>query len=113
MQGTSAAGKGESRPPKAITLRRVWTDTAVGRVHARVGGETLDGLPVVLVHGMVISSRYMVPTALELASPRVPSLERTGHRKSWRCCSAWRWRQCPVQHPLDQSRRPVAWTRRA
>jgi 2-hydroxy-6-oxonona-2,4-dienedioate hydrolase len=68
MQGTSAAGKGESRPPKAMTLRRMWTDTAAGRVHARVGGETLDGLPVVLVHGMVISSRYMVPTALELAS---------------------------------------------
>src|SRR5438132_171534 len=67
MQGASAAGKGESRPPKAMTLRRVWTDTPIGRIHARVGGEALDGPPVVLVHGMVISSRYVVPTAHELA----------------------------------------------
>jgi 2-hydroxy-6-oxonona-2,4-dienedioate hydrolase len=45
----------------------VWTDTAAGVMHARVGGDSTRGEPVVLVHGMVISSRYMVPTALELA----------------------------------------------
>jgi 2-hydroxy-6-oxonona-2,4-dienedioate hydrolase len=50
-----------------IELRRVWTDTAAGAMHARVGGEAAAGIPVVLVHGMVISSRYMVPTAVELA----------------------------------------------
>ncbi len=51
-----------------MELRRVWTDTAAGRMHARVGGEGVHGLPVILVHGMVISSRYMVPTAVELAA---------------------------------------------
>src|SRR5437660_2377130 len=64
---TSPGGRGDTRGSKGITLRRVWTDTLIGRIHARVGGEALDGPPVVLVHGMVISSRYMVPTALELA----------------------------------------------
>jgi 2-hydroxy-6-oxonona-2,4-dienedioate hydrolase len=64
---TSTGGRGEARTPKARTLRRVWTDTVTGRVHARVGGDSLAGPPVVLVHGMVISGRYMVPTALELA----------------------------------------------
>jgi 2-hydroxy-6-oxonona-2,4-dienedioate hydrolase len=48
-------------------LRRLWTDTAAGRMHARVGGDGISGTPVVLVHGMVISGRYMVPTAEELA----------------------------------------------
>jgi 2-hydroxy-6-oxonona-2,4-dienedioate hydrolase len=37
-------------------------------MHARVGGDLASGKPVVLVHGMIISSRYMVPTAVELAS---------------------------------------------
>jgi pimeloyl-ACP methyl ester carboxylesterase len=64
---TSTGGGGDARAPTAVTRRRVWTDTATGRIHARVGGEALDGLPVLLVHGMVISGRYMVPTALELA----------------------------------------------
>jgi len=36
-----------------------------------MGGEALDGRPVVLVDGMVMSSRYTVPTALEFA-PRCP-----------------------------------------
>ena len=48
-------------------LRRVWTNTAGGVMHARVGGDRHAGRPVVLVHGMVISGRYMVPTAVELA----------------------------------------------
>src|SRR5437660_1465473 len=71
MKRTSAMAntgdRGKTRAPKTLTLRRVWTDTAIGRIHARVGGDALPGPPVVLVHGMVISSRYMVPTALELA----------------------------------------------
>ncbi len=50
-----------------MELRRVWTDTAAGTMHARVGGDLGSGRPVVLVHGMIISSRYMVPTAVELA----------------------------------------------
>ena len=54
-----------------MELTREWTDTAAGVMHARVGSEGTSGTPVVLVHGMVISSRYMVPTALEL-SPLCP-----------------------------------------
>src|SRR3989442_5593656 len=58
----AATDAGNARP-----LRRVWTDTAAGRMHARVGGDGISGTPVVLVHGMIISGRYMVPTAEELA----------------------------------------------
>jgi 2-hydroxy-6-oxonona-2,4-dienedioate hydrolase len=36
-------------------------------MHARVGGDNQARRPVVLVHGLVISGRYMVPTARELA----------------------------------------------
>jgi 2-hydroxy-6-oxonona-2,4-dienedioate hydrolase len=52
-----------------MQLRREWMDTAAGRMHARAGGHAAGrrGTPVILVHGMVISSRYMVPTATELA----------------------------------------------
>jgi 2-hydroxy-6-oxonona-2,4-dienedioate hydrolase len=51
---------------------------------ARVGGPPThgDGPPVVLVHGQIISSRYMVPTAERLASQfRVlaPDLPGFGH----------------------------------
>jgi pimeloyl-ACP methyl ester carboxylesterase len=56
-----------------MELTREWTDTAAGVMHARGGGEGTSGSPVVLVHGMVISSRYMVPTALELAPLCAPS----------------------------------------
>ncbi len=65
---TSTGDRDEARAASPPTLRRVWTETAAGRIHARVGGEALAGRPVVLVHGMVISGRYMVPTALELAA---------------------------------------------
>jgi len=50
-----------------MELRRVWIDTAAGVMHARAGGDDQARKPVVLVHGLVISGRYMVPTALELA----------------------------------------------
>jgi pimeloyl-ACP methyl ester carboxylesterase len=50
-----------------MELRRAWIDTAAGAMHARVGGDDQARTPVVLVHGLVISGRYMVPTALELA----------------------------------------------
>lgn len=45
----------------------MWTETAAGTMHARFGGTLARGEPVVLVHGLVIASRYMVPTARELA----------------------------------------------
>jgi len=50
-----------------MELKRVWTKTTVGTMHARVGGDPAAGAPVVLVHGLVISGRYMVPTAVEMA----------------------------------------------
>ena len=61
-------GRAGGRPR---ALRRIWIDTAAGRMHARAGGEAISAIPVVLVHGMVISGRYMVPTAEEL-SPLCP-----------------------------------------
>jgi 2-hydroxy-6-oxonona-2,4-dienedioate hydrolase len=51
-------------------LTREWTDTAAGVMHAQGGGEGTSGSPVVLVHGTVISSRYMVPTARARAPMR-------------------------------------------
>ncbi len=63
------AGRRPAAPDagNARWLRRLWTETAAGRMHARVAGERISGTPVVLVHGMIISGRYMVPTAEELA----------------------------------------------
>jgi len=44
-----------------------WYEAGGYRVHARVGGRP-DGPPIVLVHGIAVSSRYMVPLARELGS---------------------------------------------
>jgi 2-hydroxy-6-oxonona-2,4-dienedioate hydrolase len=51
------------------TLTRRWTQTTAGLMHARVSGDLSGRAPVLvlLVHGLVISSRYMVPTAVALA----------------------------------------------
>jgi hypothetical protein len=46
-----------------MELRRVWTDTTAGAMHTRIEGEHTSGRPVVLVHGMIISSRYINYTA--------------------------------------------------
>lgn len=67
----SAGRPAAFRPASAPALRHVWTDTAVGPMHARVGGDGTSRTPVVLVHGMVISGRYMVPTA-EVLAPFCP-----------------------------------------
>src|SRR5437867_1857927 len=49
-------------------LKSLWTTVNGLRMHARV---SLDLAPtqeaVVLVHGLVVSSRYMIPTATRLA----------------------------------------------
>src|SRR4029453_4075407 len=51
------------------TRTRRWTQTTAGLMHARVSGDLSGRDPalVLLVHGLVISSRYMVPTAVALA----------------------------------------------
>ena len=61
--GSGAAGR----------LDSLWLRTGAGMLHARVGAvpPRRPGPPVVLVHGLVISSLYMVPTAERLA-PRLP-----------------------------------------
>src|SRR5215211_2535171 len=50
------------------TIRSAWTHVDGLRIHARTGGRTGAARvrDVVLVHGVVVSSRYMVPLALEL-----------------------------------------------
>jgi pimeloyl-ACP methyl ester carboxylesterase len=54
---------------KKIELRDLWIETADGSIYARaaVRHRTVRAASVVLVHGMVVSSRYMVPTAERLA----------------------------------------------
>lgn len=54
-----------------MELQSTWTQVGPWRLHARVGGcETSSELPVVLVHGLSVSSRYLVPTAKRLAASR-------------------------------------------
>src|SRR4028119_988264 len=54
------------------------------RMHARVSeGRTAGGPPVVLVHGLVVSGRYMVPLLEELArSPTVYAPDLPGFGRS-------------------------------
>jgi 2-hydroxy-6-oxonona-2,4-dienedioate hydrolase len=66
-----------------MELEREWTNTAFGVMHARVGGTRGSRPPVVLIHGLVISSRYMVPTAAELAPlVRVYAVDLPGYGDS-------------------------------
>lgn len=69
----------------AERLRSRWTDALGYRIHSRVSpGETGD-LKLVLVHGQVVSSRYMIPTAFLLAEEYgiyVPDLPGFGESES-------------------------------
>jgi pimeloyl-ACP methyl ester carboxylesterase len=66
-----------------MEFEREWTNTASGVMHARVGGDPGSRPPVVLIHGLVISSRYMVPTAAELAPlVRVYAVDLPGYGDS-------------------------------
>jgi 2-hydroxy-6-oxonona-2,4-dienedioate hydrolase len=62
--------------------RSVWTRAGGLRMHARVFGEAgPGGSSVILVHGLVVSGRYMVPAAEKLAQDRrvfVPDLPGFG-----------------------------------
>ena len=51
-------------------LEAVWTRVGDLRIHARASGNPAPKgrIAVVLVHGLVVSSRYMVPIAERLAS---------------------------------------------
>src|SRR5262249_46254677 len=70
----------KSASGEAALLRRSWTVTACGRMHARVGGAPGVGRPVVLVHGLVISGRYMAPTAVALSPLGAAPAGRDGAR---------------------------------
>jgi 2-hydroxy-6-oxonona-2,4-dienedioate hydrolase len=69
--------------------KSVWTWAGGLRMHARVFGEAAPGGPsVVLVHGLVVSGRYMVPAAARLAHDRrvfVPDLPGFGGSDSPPC----------------------------
>src|SRR5919197_5156962 len=68
-----------------MPLRDLWVETAHGAMYARAAAEQAERkLPdVVLVHGLVISSRYMVPTAERLAGVcNVYAVDLPGYGKS-------------------------------
>jgi len=50
-----------------MKLESRWTNIRWGAMHARVHRRSVPGRRVVLVHGLVISGRYMEPTAEQLA----------------------------------------------
>lgn len=58
------------RPVRIGRLESRWTNVHGVRMHARVSAEPVPSgaPPVVLVHGVGISSRYLVPTAARLAA---------------------------------------------
>jgi pimeloyl-ACP methyl ester carboxylesterase len=65
-------------------LRGLWTRTEGLRIYARTSEEPVSGrLPVVLVHGYAVSSRYLVPIAKRLAAERTVYLpDLPGHGRS-------------------------------
>jgi len=66
----------------------VWTVVAGTRMHARVSGSPGDGPVVVLVHGLVVSARYMIPAMKLLAllhrvyAPDLPGSGKSGTHAS-------------------------------
>jgi 2-hydroxy-6-oxonona-2,4-dienedioate hydrolase len=64
-------------------LRSAWVRVAGLNLHARVAGDAAGAKPVVLVHGLGVSSRYMVPIAAELADEfAVYAVDLPGHGRS-------------------------------
>ena len=68
-------------------LGSLWVDVGGLRMHARAATDAALGaaLPVVLVHGLVVSSRYMIPLAERLAerthvyAPDLPGFGKSDH----------------------------------
>jgi pimeloyl-ACP methyl ester carboxylesterase len=73
----------EPREPKG-QLRDLWIEAGGLRIYARASENPVPGrLPVVLVHGYGMSSRYMVPIARRLAAERpVYASDLPGHGRS-------------------------------
>ena len=49
-------------------LRSEWDIVGGLRIHARVSASPAPGRPIVFVHGLGVSSRYMEPTVSRLAA---------------------------------------------
>jgi pimeloyl-ACP methyl ester carboxylesterase len=54
-------------PADAAGWRSRWTSVAGTRIHERVRAAPPDTLPVVLLHGLAVSHRYLMPTAHALS----------------------------------------------
>lgn len=67
-----------------MPLQDLWIETAAGRLYARASRQrAANAASVMLVHGMVVSSRYMVPTAERLARIcNVYAVDLPGYGKS-------------------------------
>jgi len=64
-------------------LRSEWTSVDGFRIHARVGGPDGARPPIVFVHGLGVSSRYMEPTLVRLAATHaVAALDLAGFGRS-------------------------------
>jgi 2-hydroxy-6-oxonona-2,4-dienedioate hydrolase len=59
-----------AHPTNPVELAHLWTVVDGRRIHARVAPGPADSTlpPVVLVHGLSVSSRYLLPTARALAA---------------------------------------------
>jgi pimeloyl-ACP methyl ester carboxylesterase len=70
---------------KEEQLASIWTEVNGLRMHARATPIPAERQPIVLVHGLVVSSRYMIPTATGLArycrvyAPDLPGFGRSEH----------------------------------
>ncbi len=68
-------------------LDSIWAEVGGLRMHARAAADAANAaaLPVVLVHGLVVSSRYMIPLAERLAerlhvyAPDLPGFGKSEH----------------------------------
>ena len=78
------AGDSKLATPPAITSQ--WTKTSGGLIHSLTSSNSSPVAPVVvLVHGLVISSRYMIPTAQQLApSCRIYAPDLPGYGRSYK-----------------------------
>lgn len=75
----------DPRPMPKCRMRSMWTSVNGCRIHARTGAEPVspDAPVVILVHGMVVASRYLEPTAERLAAfCRVHAPDLPGYGKS-------------------------------
>jgi 2-hydroxy-6-oxonona-2,4-dienedioate hydrolase len=69
------------RVPAAVSS--LWSEVGGLRVHARIAGWNKDAEAVILVHGMGVSSRYMIPTLralgshVRVAAPDLPGFGRS------------------------------------